>query len=93
MSFAEAEDYLTGAKDRVRDLWQCTRLLMYTNVAVMGGAKGKSPESIMKLPWDNDGREEKKITEDELNKMRAIAKCVADKINKQHERSDSKIKA
>lgn len=87
MGFAEAHDFLEGAQNRARDIWQCTRMLMYTNVATVGGAKGKTPEDIMSLPWDKDTQDtqEQKLTEERLQEIRARAQAMADKLNKKDE--------
>lgn len=85
MGFAEAHDFIEGAQNRARDIWQCTRMLMYTTVAAVGGAKGKTPEDIMSLPWDKGDTQEQKLTEERLQEIRARAQAMADKLNKKDE--------
>lgn len=85
MGFAEAHDFIEGAQNRARDIWQCTRMLMYATVAAVGGAKGKTPEDIMSLPWDKGDTQERKLTEERLQEIRARAQAMADKLNKKDE--------
>lgn len=78
MGFAEASDFVEGASDRCKTLWQATRMLMYTNVAVMGGAKNKTPRDIMPLPWDEA---EERLSDEAVEALRAKAQNIANILN------------
>lgn len=78
MTFAEALDYLTGQDRRHRQQWETTRML--ANV-VSKTLTGEVTDCT--FPWDDESEPQEETTEEDLARLRAMARAAEAAMNKQ----------
>lgn len=77
MTFAEALDYLTGQDRRHRQQWETTRMLANVVSGVLTGQ-----EINCTFPWDNESEPQEETTEEDLARLRALARLAEQQLNK-----------
>lgn len=73
MSFTEVRFFLEGLAVRNREAWEQTRLIGYI-IAQSNSTKTLNQTDILRFPWDEKEERDTSVTQDEMERLRALAK-------------------
>lgn len=74
MTWAEAAAYMRGRELREREEWERTRRVMWAVMVPHAKNRNFEPSDVIKFPWEKDFVDTSQVDENELERVRNLAK-------------------